>query len=90
VCGDDPCGLVGHILGAVLGEAIGIGLGAYLGAGSRADPWGPIGASLGVLLLGGMATEALDLGEYMIVVVPVAQIAAAVWTAVSPGRHSGN
>jgi hypothetical protein len=87
ICGDDPCGFLGGIFGALLGEAIGIGLGAHLGGGAKGEPLAPIAASLGVLIAGGMVAQHLNPGESMIVVIPVAQVATAVWAELSTARR---
>lgn len=81
ICGDDPCGFLGAFLGALLGEAVGIGLGAHLGTGGKGTAWAPVGASLGVLIAAGMVGRGLDLPGEAIVLVPVVQVAAAVWAA---------
>jgi hypothetical protein len=78
ICGDDACGFAGGILAAVFGEAVGIGIGAHLGAGGRGSPVAGIGASLGVLIAAGWASQWISLGEDAIVVVPILQVAAAV------------
>jgi hypothetical protein len=78
-CGDDACGLLGGVLGAVLGESIGIGLGAHFGNGARGDALSAIGASFGVLLLSGMISQYVEPGESAVYVVPILQVAGAVW-----------
>jgi hypothetical protein len=87
ICGDDACGFVGGVLGAVVGEAIGIGLGAHLGNGGRGDALSAIGASFGVLLLSGMLAQYVELGEGAVYVVPILQVAGAVWGEVTSARR---
>jgi hypothetical protein len=86
ICGDDACGFAGGLLGAVLGEAIGIGLGAHVVNGGRGDALSAIGASLGVLLLSGMVAQYVHPGEDAVYLVPVLQVAAAVWAEVKTAR----
>jgi hypothetical protein len=86
ICGDDPCGFLGGLLGAVLGEAIGIGLGAHVVNGGKGDALSAVGASLGVLLLSGMLAQYVEPGEGAVYVVPILQVAGAVWAEVATGR----
>jgi hypothetical protein len=87
ICGDDACGFAGGLLGAVLGEAIGIGLGAHVVNRGRGDALSAIGASLGVLLLSGMVAQYVDLGEDAVYLVPILQVAGAVWAEVATARR---
>lgn len=86
ICGDDACGFVGGLLGAVLGEAIGIGLGAHVADGGRGGALSAIGASFGVLLLSGMVAQYLHPGEDAVYLVPILQVAGAVWAEVATAR----
>jgi hypothetical protein len=79
VCPEEECGALGWVVGAVVGEVVGIGIGAHVGDGGRGKLLNPIGASLGVLILSGVVHQYADLGEAWLVVLPVTQIAAAVW-----------
>lgn len=86
ICGDDPCGFVGGLYGVLLGEFVGIGLGAHLGHGRRGQAGAAIGASFAALLLSGMLTSVIDAGDAWIVLVPAAQITAAVAAELASSR----
>jgi hypothetical protein len=89
VCGDDDCGLLGGLLGAVLGESVGIGLGAHVANGGRGDALSAIAASFGVLLLSGMVAQYVKPGEDAVYLVPILQVAGAVWAEVATARVRG-
>lgn len=86
ICGDDPCGLVGGLYGFLLGEFVGIGLGAHLGHGRRGQASAAIGGSFAALLLAGMLGSVIEAGDAWIVLVPAAQITAAVAAEVASSR----
>jgi hypothetical protein len=87
ICGDDPCGFLPGFLGALVGEAVGIGLGAHLGDRRRGEALAPVAASLGVLLIAGALNDINGgLPAETVIIIPLAQIVAAVLTETASAR----
>jgi hypothetical protein len=89
ICGDDPCGFASGLIGFIAGEILGIGVGAHLGNGLRGNVGAAIGATLAATLVAVALNSMVELPSEALVVVPLAQIAAAVWAELvtSRGTH---
>jgi hypothetical protein len=83
---DDMCGLGSFIGAGLMGEALGIGLGAHIGNRRRGNVVAPLGASVGLLLVALAAGDEVNLPEGAVLLVPLAQIVAAVWAETATAR----
>ena len=75
--------------GALLAEALGIGLGAHIGNRGRGRAMAPLIASLGVLLAARAASQRIDLPQDGVFIVPMVQVAAAVFAEITTARGRG-
>lgn len=78
ICGDDPCGLVGMIVGATVGEVIMLPLGVHVGNGKQGSYGAAFAASTAVAVGGLLLVGNTDIGEGA-VVIPIGQIVAAMF-----------
>ena len=77
LCGDDPCGLEGGLLGAVGGEMLFLPLGVHLANHSRGNYGYSLLASVGLGLLGTGLASTANSGA-LLLAVPIAQLASSI------------